>query len=397
MPSATIESIGLEKQRAELRVVLQSQLFVRSPALAHLLSYLCEKSFAGEGSQIKEYCIALDVFGRNESFDQDSDSIVRVEATRLRKRLAEYYSGQGVDHKVRITIPVGQYVPVFEEISKDKGSPQAGLARSHQSANSKTSPRQSTKWFFWTGLAIATILLLSTDLHRETPVSQRSRSPAVSAPFVTEADTTTMAVSVNEVRLLAGATKTYIDHSGKLWNPDANYSGGVVVRSPMHHIWRTQDPAIYRTSRQGDFSYAIPLKQGVYELRLHFAEMFYGPEEDVGGGEGSRLMAVAVNGTPLLTEFDVVADSGGGRTADVKVFSDISTATDGQLHLDFTSPNGARAMVSAIEIVPGVSGHMRPVRIVARDVPYRTIPMIASGGAPTPISAEDSWGAATNR
>jgi len=149
-----------------------------------------------------------------------------------------------------------------------------------------------------------------------------------------------------------------------------HYSGGVVVRSPMHHIWRTQDPAIYRTSRQGDFSYAIPLKPGVHELRLPFAEMFYGPEEDVGGGEGSRLMTIAVDGKALLTEFDVVADSGGGRTADVKVFSDISPATDGQLHLDFTSPNGARAMVSAIEIVPGVSGHMRPVRIVARDVPY---------------------------
>jgi hypothetical protein len=44
------------------------------------------------------------------------------------------------------------------------------------------------------------------------------------------------------------------------------------------HIWRTQNPDFYRTSRQGQFSYAIPLKKGIYELRLHFAETVYGPE-----------------------------------------------------------------------------------------------------------------------
>ena len=114
MPSTTAEYVDTELQRAELQAVLQSPLFVRSPTLTHLLSYLCEKVFAGETDQIKEYTIALEVFGRGESFDQDSDSIVRVEVNRLRKRLAEYYSGEGAGHRLRITIPVGQYVPVFE-------------------------------------------------------------------------------------------------------------------------------------------------------------------------------------------------------------------------------------------------------------------------------------------
>ena len=95
MPSTLSESTTLEKKRAELQTVLQSPLFVRSPTLTHLLSHLCEKTFAGEGDQIKEYSIAVDVFGRPDSFDQDVDSIVRVEANRLRKRLAEYYSGEG--------------------------------------------------------------------------------------------------------------------------------------------------------------------------------------------------------------------------------------------------------------------------------------------------------------
>ncbi len=115
MASKAAENISLELQRAELGAVLRSELFSRAPTLAHLLSYLCEKTFAGESGQIKEYSIAVDVFGRRDSFDQDVDSIVRVQANRLRKRLAEYYAAEGATHRVQICIPVGQYVPQFEE------------------------------------------------------------------------------------------------------------------------------------------------------------------------------------------------------------------------------------------------------------------------------------------
>ena len=115
MPSTTADSVHIEEIRAELQSILHSQSFARSPGLSRLLSYLCDKVLAGESSQIKEYSVALDVFGRQDSFDQDSDSIVRVQANRLRKRLAEYYAAEGRFHKVRITIPIGQYVPAFEE------------------------------------------------------------------------------------------------------------------------------------------------------------------------------------------------------------------------------------------------------------------------------------------
>src|SRR3954451_7857348 len=113
MTAASSQSVELDEQRAELRSVLEASCFQRAPKLAQLLSYLCEKSFAGETAQIKEYSIGLEVFGRGESFDQNTDSIVRVEANRLRKRLAEYYSAEGAGHRLKITIPVGQYVPEF--------------------------------------------------------------------------------------------------------------------------------------------------------------------------------------------------------------------------------------------------------------------------------------------
>src|SRR5215469_14113295 len=111
---ASSQSVELDEQRAELRSVLESAQFVRAPKLAQFLSYLCEKFFSGQSGQIKEYSIGVEVFGRGDSFDQNTDSIVRVEANRLRKRLAEYYGSDGASHRLRITIPVGQYVPDFE-------------------------------------------------------------------------------------------------------------------------------------------------------------------------------------------------------------------------------------------------------------------------------------------
>src|SRR5487761_2443869 len=120
---ASQESIDLDAQRAELQAVLQSKNFTRAPTLAHLLSYLCETLFAGKASEIKEYSIGTEVFHRGPSFDQDSDSIVRVEANRLRKRLAEYYAGEGASHKLRIIIPLGQYVPEFEHCTPQQQPP----------------------------------------------------------------------------------------------------------------------------------------------------------------------------------------------------------------------------------------------------------------------------------
>jgi hypothetical protein len=369
MPSPTVETGTAELERAELKTVLESHLFARSPTLAHLLTYLCEKKFAGETEQIKEYSIALDVFGRPESFDQDTDSIVRVQVNRLRKRLAEYYAGEREGHALRITIPVGHYVPRFEaagaEPEKSAGPAEISPPTSQESAVPKPRPRA---WMLVPAgfLLVAVVggMFLARDRLRPRSVA----APSLHAQIV-EAPAVGLPVG-DEVRVLAGASRSYVDRAGKLWNPDVYFSGGKAVRTPVQHIWRTQDSSIYRSSRQGDFRYDIPLKAGVYELRLHFAETFYGPESVGGGGEGSRVMTVMANGKALLNDLDVVLDAGGSRTADVKVFTGISPAADGQLHLSFSSAQGGNAMLSAIEILPGFPRGLRPVRIVARDVPY---------------------------
>lgn len=373
MPSTATQPVNLERERAELESVLASQVFVRSPTLAHLLSYLCEKTFAGETAQIKEYSIALDVFGRHESFDQDTDSIVRVQVNRLRKRLAEYYAGEGAARELRISIPVGHYIPLFQETpaapaSPDqvRESPAQPLELPQRTSKSKL---RSRAWLVFAGaivLAIAAVigLGLRKRVKPELPavVPRQDVQALVEGPVGLPVG--------DEIRILAGTSRSYVDRAGKLWSPDAFFSGGKGVRSTVQHIWRTQDANIYRGSRQGDFQYDIPLKAGVYELRLHFAETFYGPEEVGSGGEGSRVMTASLNGKVLLNDFDVVLDAGGSRTADVKVFTGLSPGGDGHLHLSFSSVRGGSAMLSAIEILPGLKNSPRPVRIITRDVPY---------------------------
>jgi len=80
-------------------------------------------------------------------------------------------------------------------------------------------------------------------------------------------------------------------------------------------------------------------------------------------------MNVNANGKALLTDFDIVGDAD-PRTADVKVFSNIAPATDGLLHLGFSSANGGGAILSGIDLLPGEAARIRPILIVARDVPY---------------------------
>jgi hypothetical protein len=364
MATNSVSATEQHEQRMELEAVLASAEFVRAPRLAHLLSYLCEKYFAGDFNQIKEYSIGVEVFHRGAAFDQESDSIVRVEANRLRKRLAEYYAGEGAAHRLQIAIPVGQYVPKFE--------PNPGQAPAAVAIPSRL--RVGIGWRarrVWS-LAAAVLVLLAIGFawratrHRIQPTPLNPQ-----AQFASPADGAQFGLPVGqEIRILAGSSRELVDHAGKLWSADAWFSGGTAVKCAVPHIWRTQEQGFYRTSRQGQFRYEIPLKKGLYELRLHFAETVFGPEGAETGGEGSRLMTVRVNGKTLLSGFDVEADAGASRTADVKIFPEIAPAADGILHLEFSGENGAPAILSAIELLPGLRGQMLPVRILPRQTPY---------------------------
>ena len=105
-----------EAVSAELERILTSPDFARSRRMQGFLRYVVEVTLGGQGNRLKEYTIAVEVFGRDESFDPQTNSLVRVEAGRLRRTLTLYYLTHGRDDPLRIEIPKGRYVPEFRSL-----------------------------------------------------------------------------------------------------------------------------------------------------------------------------------------------------------------------------------------------------------------------------------------
>jgi hypothetical protein len=119
------KSIPAPAIQEALRRVLDSPEFRASKRLRRFLSYVVGKTLEGRADEIKEYSIGLEVFDREEPFDPRTDTIVRVEARRLRQQLAVYYQGSGRSDPVAIEVPRGGYIPAF--CGRDGGHVQPAL------------------------------------------------------------------------------------------------------------------------------------------------------------------------------------------------------------------------------------------------------------------------------
>lgn len=335
-------SLPQAAQREEYERVIASGLLSRSPNLASFLRFVCERYFEGRLDEIKEYNVAVEALGRPPDFDQKRDSIVRVEAHRLRRRLAEYYSTIGATNPLRLGLRTGTYIPVF--------SPNPGTA---DGLNGTPGPGEGSRTrvvpWVWiaAGLALAAVVALAALALSSAPVRQAWKANVPTA-------------GVDTVRILAGSTvPRHVDRDGNVWNADRFYEGGSAVDGAKPPITLTRDPELYARKREGRFSYAIPLLPGHYQLTLHFAEP--------SGTEGSRLFRVRANGVDLLNPIDVIADTGRTAVAHERVFRDLAPADDGHLHLQFLPVGRGDAFVNAIEILPSEPGRMRPVRMIAGD------------------------------
>jgi TolB-like protein len=95
--------------RAALARILASSCFAQAKRASDFLRFAVEQTLAGAGPRLKGQWIAIEVFGRSADFDSQRDPLVRVEAGRLRRRLAQYYSGEGAGDPIRIQLPRGSY------------------------------------------------------------------------------------------------------------------------------------------------------------------------------------------------------------------------------------------------------------------------------------------------
>ncbi|HYP13502.1 MAG TPA: malectin domain-containing carbohydrate-binding protein, partial [Bryobacteraceae bacterium] len=321
------------EERAELQSLLASGIFARSPSLAIFLQYICHKYFEGRADEIKEYSVAVEAFGRPADFDQKRDSIVRVEAHRLRRRLSEFYQGAGATHSIQIRIPPGQYAPVFVRehagagpaealpSTKKPQTPDITVVRTQPPVEPPPAPQR------WRVLLTAAPILIGVAamtgwLIRDNWITTASTNPA--APPQPVSSRNAVPLSDEDIRIAAGLMAgRFVDRIGNIWSADRFFKGGEILSVSPRPIARTVDPELYVTRREGDFTYEIPLAPGTYEVRLHFAETVFGEANVAGGGEASRIFQVFANGRELMHEFDVLADAGGSNTANLKVFTNI--------------------------------------------------------------------------
>jgi hypothetical protein len=215
------------------------------------------------------------------------------------------------------------------------------------------------------------------------PASQTVSVTFTVAPAAPVTPPSTPLISIN----CGGSTMTGAD--GTNWAADQYFTGGDLIYTG-YLINGTQDLYLYRTARRGlygNFSYSIPVPNGSYTLKLKFAEIAY-------GSTGQRVFNVNVNGAPVLTNFDIVADAG-ALTADDKLFP--VTVANGALQIDVIGVVGF-GLLNGIQVLPAGGGSTPTLTVSSSTASFS-----GTAGAANPaaqsigVTTTAAWTAASNQ
>jgi hypothetical protein len=365
-----IPGTSQEEEWLELQSVLKSGILDRAPNLRHFLEYVAEQHFSGKDDQVKEYSIAVQALHRLEHFDSQSDTIVRVTAHTLRKKLEQYYAREGADHPIQIRLPAGKYILQFErrEQAPSPGADRQDVLPRRESPVTNTPQMGHSAARIWVGLAIAGAVALlwmggSFLKHIRPGLTATVGSPApaqedAGAPAATPANGNALD---RTLRIHFGATShPYLDVAGQTWRVDQYCHGGSTFSHLSHEIQGTDDPELFRAGREGKFQCRIPVPAGTYQLQLLFADT-------AGDKEGARQVDLSINNAAAAA-LDIVDEAGGDDVVVGKVFAGIHPMSDGAIHLDFSSD---QSFVNAAELTPYESNGGLPLRMLAGPAIFR--------------------------
>lgn len=156
------------------------------------------------------------------------------------------------------------------------------------------------------------------------------------------------------LRVNAGADKEYTDQAGVKWMPDQDWKegarygadGGKTVTRQNLKITDTKAPDLYLTEHYSMTAYRFEVPNGKYTVRLHFAETY----ENIRNA-GERIFTVAIQGKPVMADFDVFKEAKGFAKPLVKTFNGVEV-TGGKLVIEFT-PKVQNPEINGIEILGG--------------------------------------------
>ena len=174
--------------------------------------------------------------------------------------------------------------------------------------------------------------------------------------FVALFATCTSTWAQTAVRIHSGGA-AYTDSLGQPWAADAGFSGGFTGWTTAP-IANTNDPTLYQTERFGVFSYSFAVPAGNYAVTLKFVEPYWTLP-------GQRVFGVAINGTTVLSNFDILAQAGGANIALDESFT--VNASAGNITIQFLQGSTDQPTASAIQILPA---NFEPIRIHSGGTAY---------------------------
>lgn len=384
-PGAPVSAKSSDPRQALVERLAASSTFAKAHRLREFFLHVCRCAIENRPEEASEQQIGIRVFGRTPGYNANGDNIVRSQARLLRLRLEHHFANEGKDEPLIVSIPKGQYLPVFEGRPQDlpERPPEIPTAV----APAQRIGRRNSVWVYAYAALIVVLLGATISLRgmffKSQPALELSSSRKdTSAPAGPSARTAAPQVPAlapsGEVRIAAGLMSgTFVDAWGYRWESDRYYQGGASRPGPKDLAPSAPDPSLVRTMRestspeadpqsQGAFSYDIPVPSGVYELRLYFADPM---RRNTGldsrqDGENLRHFGINLNGRPLLSDFDAISD-GGFASVDVRAFKDVVPANDGMVHLEFV-PGTRGSFVNALELTPGAPGKLKPIRLSVR-------------------------------
>jgi hypothetical protein len=182
-PTASASSTEEERKaiQEQLERLLNNSHFKQSRRFPSFLRFIIDRTLLGQTDMLKERTLGMEIFGRDANYDTASDPIVRVTATEIRKRIAQYYQEPGHEKELRVSLPAGSYVPQFHwpqlaengrsalAIVADPGLPPADTVKV------EVKPARRRRWFWQpVGLVVAAVVLCAAGVflwrsHQRSP------------------------------------------------------------------------------------------------------------------------------------------------------------------------------------------------------------------------------------
>ena len=284
-------------EREELvRRLAASSTFERSPRLRAFFLHVCRCALDNRPEAATEQQVGICVYDRPPGYNPNDDNIVRSQARQLRLKLEHHFANEGKDEAIVITIPKGRYLPVFEPRFQ---KPAMRVIPQVEPGRFRRLLKILVGVAVVLGLAIVWLGYRSFKPISATPHASVAPAGSLPRPEQSTASPPSRSESVasapraGEVRIAAGHTGApYVDVLGRRWEADRYYEGGVPQPGPRHFFPPVADDGPFRNMReavsadltapqaQRQFRYDIPVRSGVYELRLYFADSYRQPDGD---------------------------------------------------------------------------------------------------------------------